>query len=182
MPAFVYMTAEQLARHPVPHKRTELVRGRLVVREPAAPRHGSVAARVLIEIGKYLDDHPVGTVYAAETGFTLFRGPDTVRAPDVAFIRADRVPAGEGPGFGDVVPDLVVEVLSPGDRRRTVETKVADWLRAGTRLVWVICPRRRTVQVHRAGGAAETLTEGDALDGEDVLPGFRVAVRRLLAS
>ena len=181
MVPFVYMTSEQLAQHPVPHKRTELVRGRLVVREPARARHGDVAARVLIEIGIYLKGNPIGRVYTAETGFTLFRRPDTVRAPDVAYLRMDRVPTEECVGFDEVAPDLVVEVLSPGDRTRMVQAKIADWLRAGTLLVWVIDPRRRVAKVHRANGSTAALGENGMLDGEDVLPGFRASLSRLLS-
>ncbi|MDZ7631738.1 MAG: Uma2 family endonuclease [Gemmatimonadaceae bacterium] len=177
----IYMTSEELARHPVPNKRTELVRGRLVIREPAKWQHGKVAARILIEIGVYLRGNPIGEVCAAETGFTLARAPDTVRAPDVAYIRADRVPTVEVIGFDEMAPDLAVEVLSAGDRAGMVRTKVAHWLRAGTRLVWLVDPRKRNAQVFRADGTSRTLTADEQLDGEDVLPGFSVPVRALVA-
>ncbi len=177
----VYMTSEELALHPVPHKRTELVRGRLVVREPAKWRHGVVAARILVEIGVYLRARPIGIVCAAETGFTLARNPDTVRAPDVAYIRADRVPTVEVPGFDELAPDLAVEVLSTGDRAGMVRTKVAHWLSAGTRLVWLIDPRKRNARVFRADGSSQTLSAADCLHGEDVLPGFTVSVGAIVA-
>jgi Uma2 family endonuclease len=180
MARFVHMTSEELALHPVPHKRTELVRGRLVVREPAKRRHGAVAARVVAVIDAYLETNPIGEVYGAETGFTLFRHPDTVRAPDAAYLRLDRIPTEECAGFDEVAPDLVVEVLSPGDRTRMVRAKVSDWLRAGTRLVWLIDPQRRVGAVHRADGSATALTEDDAFHGEDVLPEFSVSLQRLL--
>lgn len=180
MSQFVYMTSEQLARHPIDNKRTELVRGRLVVREPAKPFHGLVAARVLTEIGIYLRSNSIGEVFAAETGFTLERHPDTVRAPDVAYLSADRVPREEVVGFDEIAPDLVVEVLSRGDRTRTVERKVADWLRAGTLLVWVVDQRKRSAQVYRADGTMTALTEVQSLVGDDVLPGFAVVLRRVL--
>jgi Uma2 family endonuclease len=175
------LTSEELALHPIPNKRTELVRGRLVVREPAKWRHGTVAARILVAIGIYLDSNPIGTVAIAETGFTLARRPDTVRAPDVAFVRTERVPTEEVVGFEEVAPDLVVEVLSPGDRTRMVHAKVADWLRAGTQLVWVVDPRRQVVDVYRADGSTERLDVEGSLDGEDVLPGFRLAVARAVS-
>ena len=181
MGQLVYMTSEELALNPIPNKRTELVRGRLVVREPARYRHGRVAARILIEIGIYLRHNPIGTVCAAETGFTLDRRPDTVRAPDVAYIRSDRTPRAEVVGFDEIAPDLVVEVLSPGDRRGMIRTKVGHWLRAGTQLVWLIDPRTRTAHVFRADGTEEPLAENDALDGETVLPGFRVAIAEVVA-
>ncbi len=180
MSQFVYMTSEELARAYIPNKRTELVRGRLVVREPAKRAHGVVAARLLIDVGIYLRSNPIGEVLAAETGFTLARRPDTVRAADVSYLRADRVPTEEVIGFDDIAPDLVAEVLSRGDRETTVDTKISDWLKAGCLLVWVIDPRKRCAHVYRADGSISSLTDADALDGEAVLPGFAVQLRRLL--
>lgn len=181
MAAGEIMTSEQLAHYQVADKRTELVRGRLIVREPATSDHGRVAAQVLIEIGIYLRQHPIGEVYAAETGFTIERQPDTVRAPDVAYVRADRIPCSRDGGFDELAPDLVVEVLSAGDRVRTVREKVAHWLSAGTQLVWVFDARRRTAHVYRADGTDAALASADHLDGEGVLPGFRTPLARLLS-
>ena len=175
------MTADELLAHPVPHARTELVLGRLIVREPAGYEHGALAARALIEIGTFVRDHRLGHTLAAETGFSLFRSPDTVRAPDVAFVAAARVPAVDSRrGFPALAPDLVVEVVSPGERPHEIRETVRDWLGAGTRLVWVIDPVRRVARVHRADRSMSLLTDQDALEGEDVLPGFRVALRSLL--
>ncbi len=179
MSQFVYMTSEQLARNPIDNKRTELVRGRLVVREPAKWGHGLVAARLLTEIAIYLRSNPIGEVCAAETGFTLQRRPDTVRAPDVAYLRADRVPTVEVAGFDEIAPDLVVEVLSRGDRASVVKTKIENWLGAGTLLVWVVDPRKRVARVHRADGTTVALTDAQSLVGETVLPGFSVTLKRL---
>jgi Uma2 family endonuclease len=176
-----YMTSEELALNPIPNKRTELVRGRLVVREPAKLRHGVIVVRVVLEIGIYLRTNPIGEVMAGDPGFTLFRNPDTVRAPDVAYLRADRMPTIEVVGFDELAPDLAVEVLSPGDRAGKVREKTDDWLRAGTLLVWVLDPRRRIAWVHRANGTVSQLTEHDVLDGEDVLPGFVLSLARILA-
>lgn len=176
-----YMTAEQLARYDVPNKRTELVRGRLVVREPARWIHGRVTLRIAFEIERYLRDNPIGQACTADTGFTLFRNPDTVRAPDVAYVRNERVPVVEHIAFEELAPDLVVEVRSPGDRTRALQTKISHWLTAGTRLVWVIDPRKRSAHVYRADGTETALTADDALDGEDVLPGFRASVAALVA-
>jgi Uma2 family endonuclease len=175
------MTSEELALNPIPNKRTELVRGRLVVREPAKLRHGVIVVRVVLEIGIYLRTNPIGEVMAGDPGFTLFRNPDTVRAPDVAYLRADRMPTIEVVGFDELAPDLAVEVLSPGDRAGKVREKTDDWLRAGTLLVWVLDPRRRIAWVHRANGTVSQLTEHDVLDGEDVLPGFVLSLARILA-
>jgi Uma2 family endonuclease len=176
-----YMTSEELALNPIPNKRTELVRGRLVVREPATLRHGVIVVRIVLEIGTYLEANPIGEVMAGDPGFTLFRNPDTVRAPDVAYLRADRMPTVEVVGFDDLAPDLAVEVLSPGDRAGKVREKTDDWLRAGTLLVWIIDPRQRIAWVHRADGTVSQRTEHDLLDGEDVLPGFVLSLARVLA-
>jgi Uma2 family endonuclease len=166
------MTADELLHLNLPDKRTELVKGVLVVREPAGGRHGRVAMELARHLGNHVHVSKLGQVYAAETGFTLFRNPDTVRAPDVAFVRRERVPDPEPIGFPTFAPDLAVEVLSPGDRPGEVLAKVADWLSAGTALVWVVDPERRLARVYRQDGT-ETLVKDDGmLEGEGVVPGF----------
>ncbi len=166
------MTADQLLRLSLPDTRTELVRGRLLVREPAGGRHGAVANQVAYRLTSHVESTGAGRVYAAETGFTISRDPDTVRAPDVAFIAAARLPASDPIGFFEGAPDLAVEVLSPGDRPGEVHEKVADWLSAGARLVWVIDPERRVARVYRADGSDTALDGDGTLSGEDVLPGL----------
>ena len=166
------MSADELLHLNLPGKRAELVRGVLVVREPAGARHGRIAADVAWRLRTHIEGTDSGDVYAAETGFTLTRDPDTVRAPDVAFVRKERLPTPEPAGFPDFAPDLAVEVLSPGDRPGELLSKVADWLTAGTRLVWVIDPERRIARVFRADGSEASMPQGQALDGEDVIPGF----------
>ena len=174
------MTADELLHVRIPDKRVELVRGRLVVREPAGLRHGRVAMELARQLANYVGDRGMGRVYAAETGFTVARDPDTVRAPDVAFIRRDRLPDPEPLGFPDLAPDLVVEVLSPGDRPGEILAKVADWLSAGTRLVWVVDPLRRVARVYRQDGSETIVTAERALEGEDVLPGFECPLATIL--
>src|SRR2546429_7354931 len=110
------MTANEFLHVRIPEKRAELVRGKLVVREPAGLRHGGVAMDLARRLADHVDARGLGQVYAAETGFALARDPDTVRAPDIAFIRGNRLPDPEPTGFPHLAPDLVVEVLSPGDR------------------------------------------------------------------
>ena len=166
------MTAEELLRTGISGKRTELVRGVLVVREPPGWLHGRVAMELARQIANHVAAHRLGAVLTAETGFTLARRPDTVRAPDVAFVRGERVPDPEPRGFAELAPDLAVEVLSPGDRPGEVLAKVADWLTAGTRLVWVVDPERRLARVYRHDGSESIVGADEALDGEDVLPGF----------
>ena len=176
MPAQALLTAEELLHLHLPNKRTELVRGILIIREPAGYRHGHVAAQLMLAIGNHVVMHSLGRVFAAETGFTLERGPDTVRAPDVAFISNSRLPDPPPRGFAEMAPDLAVEVLSPGDTVRDVGEKVADWLKAGTRLIWVVDPIRLNARVYRADGSESLLGKADALDGEDLLPQFTLAL------
>jgi len=166
------LTAQDLLYLNLPDKQTELVRGRLIVREPPGYQHGLVAFAIGARIGEFVREHKLGVVVAAETGFKLFSHPDTVRAADAAFIGQDRAPEPPPPGYLSLAPDLVVEVLSPNDRAGEVQGKVSDWLTAGSRLVWVIDPIRRRAVVYRTDGSVALLSEHDALDGEDVLPGF----------
>ena len=172
MAATALLTAEQLLDMSIPDKHVELVRGVLVVREPPGGRHGRIAMNFAVELGMHVRTHQLGVVYAAETGFTLSRRPDTVRAPDVAFISRDRLPSPEPTGYPELGPDLVVEVLSPGDRPGEVLAKIADWLSAGTRLVWVIDPDRRKARIYRDDGSEAIVAADEALDGENVVPGF----------
>jgi Uma2 family endonuclease len=168
------MTAEELLRLRLPgDKRTELIRGRLVVRDPGGARHGAVAMRIGYRIAAHVEARDLGRVYAAETGFKIESDPDTVRAPDVAFITKARVPAVEPLAYPSWAPDLAVEVLGHDDHPARTLEKVAHWLAAGVRLVWVVDSEKRTARVYRLDGSESLLGTSDALDGEDVLPGFR---------
>lgn len=172
------MTAEELEHVSYPDKVTELIRGRLVVREPPGTRHGAIASRLTHLLADFVYRNGRGVVFAQDTGFQIQSNPDTVRAPDVAFLAAERAGAIHDRGYARVAPDIVAEVLSPDDRPGEVRDKVADWLAAGVKLVWVIDPRRRARDVYRADGSVAT---GEShLDGENVLPGFTCAVDDVL--
>lgn len=174
------MTAEELLRMPDDGFRYELIRGELKKMVPAGSNHGRIAVNVAVHLAQYVRANNLGRVYAAETGFRLALDPDTVRAPDVAFIRQERIEeVGEVEGYWPGAPDLAVEVISPGDLYTEVEEKVFTWLEAGTRLVVVVDPRRHTVTVYRGKGDIRVLTEGELLRGEDVVPGWEVAVEEL---
>ena len=163
-------------------KRTELVRGDLVVMAPAGGRHGHIANSIAYLLTEFTRARQGGMVFVAETGFLLRRDPDTVRAPDVAFVGAGRLPEEDLPrGFLELAPDLAVEVVSPSDSSSTVRDKVRDWLGAGTPLVWVVYPDSRSVTVHRQGGQPQQLSETDSLSGAPALPDFAVPVRDLFA-
>jgi Uma2 family endonuclease len=166
------MTAEQLESVDIPGKSVELVRGRLIVSEPPSTYHGFVAAKLLFVVTQFVSQHRLGTVLG-DAGFKLESNPDTVRAPDVSFVTYDRLPSiPRARGYAAVAPDLVIEVVSWNDRRGQLLAKVGSWLDAGARLVWVIDPLRQEAHVHRPDGSIAILGVHDALDGEDVLPGF----------
>ena len=169
-------TANELLHWYVPGKRAELVRGRLIVSEPPGAKHGAVANRLAVLITNHAEANNLGRVYAAETGFWIEVDPDTVRAPDVAFVSHERLPKDDPDGYARFVPDLVVEVLSPSDRASKVKEKVRDWLAAGVRLVWVVDPRKQLARVYREDGAGATVTGDQTLDAEPVLPGFRYSL------
>lgn len=179
MPEAKLMTAEELLRLRLPGKRTELVRGRLVVREPGGRHHGAVANELAYRITAFVKAGDLGRVYAAETGFQIESEPDTVRAPDVAFLAKTRLPDVEPRGYSGWAPDLAVEVLAHDDHPAKTLEKVAQWLMAGVRLVWVVDSEKRTARVYRADGSETLLGPDDALGGEDILPGFRCTLADL---
>ena len=147
---------------------------------PPGYEHGRVAYELGFRIGEFVRGRQLGTIVAAETGFLLARDPDTVRAPDIGFVRANRA-KDPGRGYYPGAPDLAVEVLSPDDRPGYVRDKIAEWLEAGTRAVWVVDPTARTVMVHAASAEPRRFEETDTLFGGDVLPGFELGVRELFA-
>lgn len=171
------MTAEELLRLPDDSCRYALVRGELQRMAAAGFRHGAVIMNVAVPLGHHVKDHGLGVVCGAETGFVLARDPDTVLAPDVAFVRRERISASGLPvTFWEGAPDLAVEVISPSDTRREVADKVASWLAAGTRLVWVVDPNHATVTIHEPDGTPRRLAEADVLDGAPLFPGFSLPV------
>jgi len=173
------MTAQDLLKPGVP-ERADLVRGVLVVHEPPGFRHGEITVQLTIALGTYVDTRHLGRVVAGDAGFKLQSDPDTVRGADIAFVSWERMPEKSPVGFPPLGPDLVVEVLSPGDRPAETLAKIGDWLSAGTRLVWVIDPERRLARIYRQDGSESLLGEADALDGEDILPGFTCTLGAVL--
>ena len=174
------MTADELLHASIPDKRTELVRGALIVREPAGYRHGRIAGELTLLLAQHAKAAGLGQIVSAETGFRLRTNPDTVRAPDIGFIQRDRLPDPQTRGFPVLSPDLVVEVLSPDDRPGETLAKIGDWLEAGARLVWVIDPERRLARVYRLDGTESILGAEDTLDGEDVVAGFTCTLGAIL--
>lgn len=176
------VTAEELLDMPDDGYRYELVRGELIKMAPAGAEHGDIAAEVGASLRIYVKANGLGKVYATDTGFVIGTDPDHVRAPDVAFVRQERVEAaGRVTGYFPGAPDLAVEVISPNDRYSDVEEKVADWLDAGTRMVALVNPRNRTVSLRLPGQAPVTLTEQDTLDGGEIVPGWRMEVQEIFS-
>jgi Uma2 family endonuclease len=133
-------------------------------------------------LGHYALENRLGRVFFAETGFLLARDPDTVRAPDIAFIHNDRLPVTEPEeAFWPGAPDLAVEVVSPGDTMGQLDDKVKMWLDAGSRIVWVVNPKWRNVTVYRSATDIKVLTEDDQLDGQEVIPGFQCPIRTIFS-
>lgn len=175
------MTIEEFERLSYEPGRTELVRGRVVREPPAGFEHGRLAGRILIRLGEHVRVHDLGDVLATDTGFILAHDPPTVRAPDAAFVSKARRPA-PAPGFGRLAPDLAVEVVSPSDTVERSHGRILDYLEAGTREVWLVDPVHRTVTVYRPRSEVQLLRIEDALEGGEVLPGFRLPLSDLFES
>lgn len=160
--------------------RYELVQGDLIRMSPAGDEHGRVTMNLAGPLHRHVLANKLGVVYAAETGFKLESDPDTVRAPDIAFVSNERLAATGTPrSYRECAPDLAVEVVSPGDTVAGVDAKVGQWLDAGARMVWIVSPKRRTVTVYHPPIGSVVLTEMDTLNGSDVVPGFKIAVAEL---
>lgn len=156
----------------------ELVRGEIVMMSPAGFEHGVVTQHIAAVLHAFASAYGLGVVTAAETGFLLSRSPDTVRAPDAAFIKAARVPSIRTVGYFQVAPDLAVEVLSPTDlhdaaARLRAEDKIGGWLQDGSREAWSVDPASRTITVHRPDAPVCILSEADTLSST-VLPGLTI--------
>ena len=174
------MTAEELIRLPSGQYRYELINGELITMSPAGHDHGRISVRLTAPLAQFVWDNDLGEVFSSDTGFQLSSKPDTVLAPDVSFIRKDRVQkVGRSQGYWLGPPDLAVEVLSPEQRDAYIKKRVAQWLSFGTKEVWIINPRTSTLTVHSPQGIVVTLTNDEFLDGREIVPGFRFSIKRL---
>lgn len=171
------MTAEELERMPDDGYRYELVRGELIRMAPTGFEHLQTSALVSHYLNAFALPRGLG-IAGGEGGFVLRRDPDTVRAPDVVFVRSERIPRGEAfQHFAYLAPDIAVEVRSPSNTMRELLAKADEYLAAGTSLVWIFDPQSKTVVVKTKDGTTITLGIEDELDGGDVLPGFRLPIR-----
>ena len=171
------MTAEELMNIDDDSHRHELIKGELLTMPPPGFHHGRISANLIGLLGQFVKVNRLGDI-CGESGYILERDPDTVLGPDVSFVTKDRSQRPDGYYSGP--PDLAVEVLSPGDRGGKVEHKLSLWLELGTRSVWLVNPRRRTVEVCKPTGERRLFTETDELF-DDTVPGFRVKVSEIFA-
>jgi Uma2 family endonuclease len=170
-------TAEQLAQMPSDGNRYELIDGELHMMSPAGGRHGRVAGRVFKLLANHVDDQSLGCVFAAETGFFIRRNPDTVRAPDAAFVSQARMEdIIDDSGYVPLSPDLAVEVVSPNDTFADVENKAFSWLDAGSKLVLIVEPESKMVHAYRSRSDISVLQSAELLDVSDVVTGWQVKV------
>ena len=174
------MNIEDLYAMPDDEWKYELQEGVLVSEPLPGTRHGRVAVRIAARLEAHVCKHRLGVVIGNDSGFVLARSPDTVRGPDVSFVTRQRFEeVGDSTEAFPGGPDLAVEVLSPSNTVAGIHAKVADYLAAGTRLVWVVDTERKTVAVYRSLLSPRVLSEKDTLEGENVVPGFAVGVAEL---
>jgi len=168
-------TEDDLRAMPEDGQKYELVDGEIRM-SPAGDRHSAIALQLGALLLAFVKERRLGHVFGADAGFRLPGG--NIRSPDVSFVASGRFPDDRVPDdWGSVAPDLAVEVISPRDRPRHVLDKVGEYLEAGVRLVWVIQPRHERAVVSRSIGDVRALGRDDFLEGEDVFPGFRLALR-----
>ena len=175
------LTSEDLWKLVADGSRYELSRGELVPMTPVHFKHGKIVVSLARKLDQFADERGLGAV-GTEIGFRLARNPDTLRAPDIAFVARSREP--QGPAalkFAEFAPDLAVEVLSPEDSASDVLKKTEEYLAAGVRLVWIADPGTQTITVYRSLEDVRVLTADQELDGGDVLPGFRILVKEIFA-
>jgi Uma2 family endonuclease len=169
------MTADELLQLPRDGWRYELVEGELRKMSHSGAQHGRVAAEIVGSLVAQMKRQGTGAIYSSETGFRISRQPDTVRAPDAAFVRSERVT--DSPGFFEGPPDAAFEVVSPGDTYTEIEEKTIQWLRAGVRVVVVVDPKTKTARVHRVDSATKV---EDVIEIDDVIPGWRLSLAELI--
>jgi Uma2 family endonuclease len=168
--------------HAPPEGDWELIDGELVEMAPAADESSSTGATILIHLGSYVLSQGLGRMYGADGGFVLFPERATIRVPDVAFVRTERVPQGEARRrFPRLAPDLIVEVLSPSGSASDAVAKLEMYQEAGVPLIWLVDPAKQTITVKASEMPAKILKPGDTLDGGEIIPGFSIPVAKVFA-
>ena len=171
------ITAEELMELPDDGFRYELINGELEKLPPPGPPHGRIALRLSVPLTQFIWDHGLGEAFATDTGFKLTSNPDTVLAPDYAFVTNERFAEGrDTEGYWPGPPNLAVEVLSPSDRPGKVKQRISRWFSFGAKQLWIVDPKRRTVTVYRSPSDTTTFSGSDSLEAPDLLPGFRISL------
>ncbi|HEY6802616.1 MAG TPA: Uma2 family endonuclease [Pyrinomonadaceae bacterium] len=176
------MTAAELLRLPNGQHRYELINGELKTMSPTRQPHGKVTMHIAAPLAQFVWEKKLGEVFAAETGFKLTSNPDTVLAPDISFVNTARAALFETcEDFWPIAPDLVVEVMSPSDRKKNVRTKTLAWLQFGVKQVWNVDLKEETISIHYSSTEALTLTKQDVLSAGDLIPGFKIPVSEIFS-
>lgn len=173
------MSADDLIRLPRGKALHELVNGHLRTSPLNTFDHGCITSHLLMHLRSFAKSHDLGCVVGPNTGYLLSRDPDTVRAPDISFVRKSRLPAHPTMKYFPGAPDLAVEVLSPSDTVDEIEEKLSDYFAAGTQTVWIVKPRTKTIDIWTAGKLSHSLAPTDLLTLPDLLPGFERRVSEL---
>ncbi len=173
-------TADDLLHLPDDGNHYELIRGELIKMSPPAEPHGVLRVAIGALIWNHVRANRLGRVYGAETGFVISTDPDTVLAPDAAFVSTERAkPLSQK--FGPVAPDLAVEVISPSNTAKELNEKISLYFQAGTQQVWIIYPQTQTIYVYTSVTTVKILTRTDTLDAGNVLPGFKLPLEELFS-
>ena len=174
------LTADELEQMPDDDSvQTELDEGELITMPPAGEDHGNCEVEIASILRNHVKQHRLGRVYAGDTGFRLSDG--TVRAPDVAFVRQERLEALKSKGFAKGAPDLAVEIFSPSDSVPQLMRKVKQYFAAGCHTVWIVYPDAREIHVLEAAGADRILRDDDLMEAPELLPGFSVPIAEFFA-
>lgn len=176
------LTAEDLFELPDDGRRYELLDGELKEMTPPGGEHGGVEANLTYLLNAHVRERGLGRVLSGDPGVFLRRNPDRVRAPDVCFIAAGRLPGDKPPaGYLEIVPDLIIEIISPNDKASDVQQKIEEWLAAGAKLVWALYPATHSIVAYRSLTDIRVYTEADTIDGSPVLPDFTCKVAELFS-
>jgi Uma2 family endonuclease len=161
-------------------ERMEFFDGEMREKDGVSGRHGEIEVQLTIPLGSFVLENRLGRIYPSDTQFRISVAPEIIHIPDLAVVRADRLPSeAERWHIMPIAPDLAVEVVSPNDRYEEVLEKIERYHQAGVPLVWLVQPRRRAVEVHPLGQPSFLLREGDTLEGGDIIPGFRLPIANL---
>jgi Uma2 family endonuclease len=174
------MTAEELMELPDDGFRYELINGELEKMPSPGPPHGRIAFRLSFYLGQFFMDRGLGEGFANDTGFKLTSNPDTVLAPDFAFVTSEHyAEKSKTVGYWPGPPDLAVEVLSPSDRPSKVKQKISRWFSFGTKQLWIVDPKHSTVTIYRSPSDTTTFSGSDYLEAQDLFPGFRLSLDKI---